>query len=59
MVEEICFLKMGNDTMGNSAKINFQVLEFSFGLMEGDIRVHGKMVFNKVKEFIERFQGLF
>lgn len=52
-------MKMGNDTMGNSAKINFQVLEFSFGLMVGDIRVHGKMVFNKVKEFIERFQGLF
>ena len=50
---------MGKDTMDNSMKINFQVLGFLFGQMEGDIRVLGKMGFNKEMEFIENFQELF
>lgn len=59
MVEEICFSRMGKDTMDNSTRINFRVLGFLFGLMEGDIRGLGKMGYNKEMEFIESFQELF
>jgi hypothetical protein len=59
MVEEICFLRMEKDTMDNSMRINFRVLGFLFGLMEGDIRGLGKMGYNKETEFIESFQELF
>lgn len=59
MVEEICFSRMGKDTMDNSTRISFRVLGFLFGLMEGDIRGLGKMGYNKEMEFIESFQELF
>ncbi len=59
MVEEICFSKMGKDIMDNSTRINFRVLGFLFGRMEGDIRGLGKMGYNKEMEFIESFQELF
>lgn len=59
MVEEICFSRMGKDTMDNSTRINFRVLGFLFGRMEGDIRDLGKMGYNKEMEFIESFRELF
>ena len=59
MVEEICFSRMEKDTMDNSTRINFRVLGFLFGLMEGDIRGLGKMGYNKEMVFIESFQELF
>ena len=59
MVEEICFSRTGKDIMDNSTRINFRVLGFLFGRMEGDIRGLGKMGYNKETEFIESFQELF
>jgi len=50
---------MGKVTMDNSTRINFRVLGFLFGRMEGDIRDLGKMGYNKEMEFIESFRELF